>query len=212
LVHDLDFNILAHLVRPDATIIDVGANKGQSIHSIKSVLPNSIVHSFELNPEFHDVLPRIAAEYSGVTFHPIGLGTKLAEVTFYVPCVAGVRYLEGASMVLDEYEKPWVKERYAQWGEMTLEQFTGTICSGDSFNFAPDLMKIDVEGAESEVTEGFRHTIERYKPILFVENGDWHRIWPILRPLGYMPYMPNDAYTALVPFEGVRANTFYVAS
>jgi len=211
MVHDLDFNVLVHLVRPNATIIDVGANKGQSIRSIKEVLPSSIIHSFELNPEFHDVLPGIAAEYSDVTFYPVGLGRNEGQVTFYVPSACGVRYLEEASMVLEEYEKPWVKERWAQRGEMTLEEFRATICSGDSFNFAPDLLKIDVEGAESEVTEGFKNTIDRYRPILFVENGDWPRIWPILHPLGYRPYMPNKAYNGLIPFEGMRANTFYVA-
>lgn len=55
-----------------------------------------------------------------------------------------------------------------------------------------DLLKLDVEGMESEALEGARETIQRCKPILFVETikSDKAAISAILRDVGYV-VMPN---------------------
>ncbi len=39
----------------------------------------------------------------------------------------------------------------------------------DDYNFSPDLVKIDVEGAELDVLKGMKETIRRTRPILLVE-------------------------------------------
>jgi FkbM family methyltransferase len=51
----------------------------------------------------------------------------------------------------------------------------------------PRFVKIDVEGAESQVLEGMRHTLAASRPVLFVECSDAGRTmtWPLLCGLGY---------------------------
>jgi hypothetical protein len=51
-----------------------------------------------------------------------------------------------------------------------------------------DLLKLDVEGMEAEALDGARETIERCKPILFVETikSDKDAITAALRNEGYV--------------------------
>ena len=93
---------------------------------------------------------------------------------------------------------------------VNYELFEAQIKTGDSFSFKPDLIKIDVEGVESEVVAGFEETIMKFNPILLVENGDYYRLFPIIERIGYMAMMPSDDYQSLIPFSGTRTNTFYI--
>jgi FkbM family methyltransferase len=49
-----------------------------------------------------------------------------------------------------------------------------------------DLVKLDVDGHELQVLRGGRGTIERYRPILFIEAGAWHFSSPDSNPLGLL--------------------------
>lgn len=209
-MHDPDFSILPFILPINATLIDVGANCGQSIKAVKAMLPQARVHSFEANPELHGTLAAVAAAHDGVTVHGVGLGSHAGSASFYVPSAGGIRHLEEVSMVAGELDKPWVKDRWAGRGALQIDRFTALIETGDSVGLAPDLIKIDVEGAESEVVRGFAETIERHRPILLVENGDWPRLWHILNGMGYAAFMPDAHHTRLHPFAGTRTNTFYV--
>jgi hypothetical protein len=63
----------------------------------------------------------------------------------------------------------------------------------DSFGFERlDLMKLDLEGMEAEALDGARETIQRCKPILFVETikSDKDAISQALRNEGYV-VLPN---------------------
>jgi hypothetical protein len=51
-----DFRLLETILPDEPFVLDVGANKGQSILSIKFARPKAIIHSFEPNPEFNDQL------------------------------------------------------------------------------------------------------------------------------------------------------------
>ena len=209
--HDLDFSLLANILSDKPTIVDVGANRGQSIHSIKFARAEAVIHSFEPNPEFTECLDDLARQLQGVTVHHVGLGRSQGELEFFIPVIAGVRYLEETTMRLESLDAPWVLERFkARGNDLHFETFTAAIAVGDDFGLEPELIKIDVEGVESEVVEGFYRTIEKHRPIVLVENGDWYRLNPIMLELGYEMMMPNDSYDALVPFAGTRANTFYV--
>jgi FkbM family methyltransferase len=69
----------------------------------------------------------------------------------------------------------------------------------------PDLVKIDVEGAELAVLEGMRETIERYRPAIVCELHDTHREFAeLMRSLGYR--LINLEGTIPVEAEGASAH------
>ena len=209
--HDPDFGMLPYLLPAQPVCIDVGANAGQSVHSIKRARPEAIIHSFEPNPEFSEKLQALRQQYQNVNVYSVGLGARDAKITFHVPVINGIRYLEETTMRLESLQEPWILDRFKQrGGEVRFESFDQNIVTGDSFGFKPDLIKIDVEGVESEVVQGFASTIRQHAPILLIENGDWHRLAPIIAGLGYVPMMPDENATKLIPFSGQRTNTFYI--
>jgi len=184
--HDRDFSLLEHLLPPRPFVMDVGANRGQSVHSIKHARPNAVIHSFEPNPEFVNALESLRSAHDDVFFHNVGLGSQNGCVKFYIPVLNGIRYEEETTMRLEALNEPWVVEKFRErGGNVEFEVFEAKILCGDDFGFSPDLIKIDVEGVESEVVTGLLKTIKMHSPILMIENGDWHRLHPIIVELGY---------------------------
>jgi FkbM family methyltransferase len=76
----------------------------------------------------------------------------------------------------------------------------------------PDVMKIDVEGAEAEVLEGGNHTLRTYRPILLIElHGTSARVAQLLDASNYCASVlettssivdsPWSAYVVAIPAE-----------
>ncbi|MBW8864278.1 MAG: FkbM family methyltransferase, partial [Verrucomicrobia bacterium] len=82
------------------------------------------------------------------------------------------------------------KENRGQGGIKTsmLDQFDGP---------PPDVMKVDVEGNESEVFLGGRKTIEKHKPIIAFENKrDTEDLAAIMKPIQLLEQMGYAFYHA----------------
>ena len=58
----------------------------------------------------------------------------------------------------------------------------------DSYDIAPDLIKIDVEGMEAEVITGALETIKKYRPVLLVEHNDVQALYRTARALEGLDY------------------------
>jgi len=208
-LHDDEFAGFRRISAPTRLILDVGANRGQSIATLKILFPDAIIHSFEANPLYGAVLKGLQTFFHGtVHAHGFGLGSQDATIPLYVPWVFDTPFLEESSTRLDYYEKPWVAEKFRERGGLRLEQHLVDIRRGDDLELAPDVIKIDVEGAEHDVLIGLRETVLRHTPTLFVENSDWNNVTSYLSDLGYSPYrwMGDE----LVPFFGTTTNTFYL--
>jgi FkbM family methyltransferase len=211
-VHDPDFEACRQWTGIRVgTILDIGANRGQSAVSLHAVFPGAVIHSFEANPILFPVLDEVAASLGGrCVVHRYGLGREAGSFKLYVPWAAGQPWLEESSTCRDYYDKPWVAQRFAERGGLELEEVTAAIRVGDDLGLDPQLIKIDVEGAENDVLEGLAETIRRSRPILLVENSDWDRVTPTLARLGYRPFRWEPGARRLVPFYGESTNAFYL--
>jgi FkbM family methyltransferase len=211
-LHDRDFAAFGKWKgAPVKCILDVGANRGQSVASLHAVFPAATIHSFEANPIFFPVLERVAeAVGDRCRVHRFGLGAGDGEFTLHVPWVGEMPFLEESSTVLDYYEKPWVAQKFAERGGLRLQQLTVAIRRGVDLGLAPQVVKIDVEGAENDVVEGLAATIRRSRPILLVENSDWHTVTASLAVHGYNPYRYEPDLGTIVPFHGATTNAFYL--
>ncbi len=210
-VHDKDFLALAQFLSESPQVLDIGANVGQSIRSFKSMRPLAIIDSFEPNPSLRGTLEAAAREYSkGVTLHFFGLSDADAELTFFTPVVDGKPRLEESSMFLAEFDKPWIKQRLADaGGKLTFDFFTAPVKIGDAFNFSPEVIKIDVEGAELNVAKGLEKTIRVHSPVVLAENSDFSNLTKFMESLSYTTCM-SDGNGGVVPFKGQTTNTIYI--
>jgi FkbM family methyltransferase len=212
-VHDPDFHYFRNLKLTNPKILDIGANRGQSIVSFKKHLPDSEIRSFEANPYFWPVLERLAAEYADIEVKKYGLGSIAGELIFYIPVVDGIKYLQEGSTRIDYFDKPWVKERITSYGvnfyleemQVHIEQAHDSI-AGERI----DIVKIDVEGAEYDVVSSMSSALKENFPILLIENSDFENVTSLLSSLDYMCFQYIRRKNVLVELKESCTNTFYI--
>ena len=211
IIHDKDYEIIKPLSQNIETIMDVGANRGQSIISFKNISDQFIIHSFEINPALFHNLRKVADSYQRVYCYEVGLGFESGETILNIPIVGGSPLWEEASIDIEHYNKPWIQSRYSEMGGLnSIEQYKAKIVKGDDYDIAPQVIKIDVEGAESIVIKGLEKTIVRHKPLMLVENSDWQNVTDLLSPLGYSPYRIFPEELKVRHFYGETTNTLYI--
>jgi FkbM family methyltransferase len=142
----------AALVGPGMTVYDVGANSGiYTLLAARCVGRNGRVHAFEPLPENLTFLHRHVEmnRLRQVMIHPNAVSGKTGTTRFarganhFVGHLDNIGDLEVKAICLDEF---------AAGGEAN----------------EPDVMKIDVEGAELQVLQGSRDLLARKRPVIFL--------------------------------------------
>ncbi|MFC0003436.1 non-ribosomal peptide synthetase [Micromonospora siamensis] len=176
------------VLRPGATVLDVGANIGMFSLFVHAACPDATIHAFEPVPSVAGLLRRNVAAFGvPATVHPFGLSRADGEVSFtYYP---GYSMMSGHAAYADpDAEVAVIKrflanERDAGAGErdvlldrvdeLLVERFAGrelTVpvrpLSDVLDELAPeriDLLKIDVQRAEADVLAGLA---DRHWPLV----------------------------------------------
>jgi FkbM family methyltransferase len=149
---------LARILEPGMRFWDAGAHAGFfSFLASRIVGDEGVVHAFEPQPDSRDRLVTGVGLNSAanVTVHPIALTNIDGDAVLH-------RHAESPmwSLVSERGEADGITVR-CQTIDSMAEQLG-----------APDLIKIDVEGAELEVIRGGRATAEKAHPIFIVELSD----------------------------------------
>lgn len=152
---------------------DVGANMGWYSFLAARMNPHSKIHAFEPIPSTFKNLKRNLELNSLPQIHPhsIALSNRSGECILYTYPTGSVNAsLENVSGRSDVVKISCEMQ--------TLDDFA------QSKNIQPDLIKIDVEGAELMVFQGAEKTILKNRPILFTEIlRKWSAVFN---------YHPND--------------------
>jgi FkbM family methyltransferase len=175
--------LIAWVVGPDDSCIDIGANKGGVLEQIVAVAPHGRHIAFEPLPHLHaDLVER----FPTVDVHRAALSNHAGESTF-----AHVRAAEGWSSFL---ERPLPGEVDGDVVEITvpLEVLDDVLPGG----FVPRVIKLDVEGAEQQVIEGAMRTLSTHRPILVFEHGNGSA--------STYGTTPDDIYRLLCDKAGMR--------
>jgi FkbM family methyltransferase len=147
-------------VRPKMTVFDIGANVGfYSTISARIVGPEGLVVAFEPLPSnvrmvFHNAALNL---FRHISVQEVALGREDGRATFIISSEPGWGRLASTGVPAGVIGKHDV--RIARLDSLIRQ---GTVPR-------PDLMKIDVEGAESDVLEGAEETLKTARPILFID-------------------------------------------
>jgi len=217
IIHDRDYHIFNLFKNKAPIIIDIGANRGQSIASFLTIFPNSQIHSFEANLYFFPILDELSSRLnSNVTIHKHGLGSQNGTLKFYVPKIGPNYYLEEASLNIDSFNKSWIKQKYQQremesGHQLSFDIINVNITRLDTIQIPdPDIIKIDVEGAELDVLKGAELILKNCNPVLLIENSDWHNVTEYLKHLKYDCYRLDPEEVKLVSMYGATTNCLYI--
>lgn len=211
-VHDPDLLVLPRLVRgPRPLVVDVGANYGQTVLAIKRLLPGAQVVSFEPNPAAVLVLRRLQRRFPDLRVEAAGLGAQDDEASFYIPVYNG-KVMTGLASFDYDSASAWLNpETILGFRPERLEVRTETahIRRLDDYHLEPDVIKIDAQGFEDHVVAGGMQTIERARPVMFVEDPSPELV-SLFSGLGYHAY--EATRRGLVPSTGTRTNQYLLPS
>ena len=158
-----------------AVVLDVGANIGLfAIMMARKIRYGRTgwVHAFEPSPRSRQDLYRMLAtnQITNVSVHPEAVSDRCGKAVFLdVETENVTRESSHLAMVSSENGSSPLPQARVEVDTIDLDTFV------KRHNLYPQLIKIDVEGAEFLVLEGAQRTIERHKPMLVIEihpNGD----------------------------------------
>lgn len=162
------------------TIFDIGANKGEYVKTIRSVIHNCIIHCFEIVPDTRQTLVSNLAETENLIVSDYGLSDKSG-------------FLEIGFNKENDTEARVSSNLISTETLITCPVLTGDEYCQENNIEEIDLLKIDTEGHEIPILEGFRNTLPKVKLIQFEYGTTWipqkHFLWEayeILEPTGFL--------------------------
>ena len=181
------------------SVIDVGANRGQTIDFFLQLNPLSVVHSFEPNPELHKALQKKYKSNNNINLIQMGVSNKVETKIFYENILdesssfeelnLDSEYLKTKSSILGVKPDNIIKLSYPV-EVTTLDHFFI-----DQQIQEVDVLKIDTEGHEYEGLEGL---FESTRPIevsviqfemhfddMYLKNRSYKEIKDLLNSKGY---------------------------
>ncbi len=141
-----------------ATVIDVGANRGQFALDVEAALPAARVISFDPMPDAVAIHRRLFAGNPRVTVRPVALGSAPGTATLH----RSGRDDSSSLLPIGEAQTalfPGTEER----GTEPIAVTTLDLALADEVLAGPVLCKLDVQGFELEVLRGATDTLTRVR-------------------------------------------------
>lgn len=178
------------LIKKDDIIIEIGGHIGYLTTYFSILSPMGKVYVFEPG---RNNLPYLKANINGIENIVLlekAVSDKNGTAPFYIEDLTGQN-----NSLLPDYEvfdlnkkNAFVKsERFKIMVQtITLDSFC------DEYALKPDLIKIDIEGAELMALKGMIQTLRKSIPIIMVEiTENWEKIFSILKEEGYTLFNEN---------------------
>jgi FkbM family methyltransferase len=152
-------------LEPASCVLDVGASFGLFTLGACTHATAGHVYAFEPVPAAAELLARhVRLNRAGDRVECVcaAVGDREGTCTLYVPPRTAMSSFGRANVLL----RP-------EWGDAAVTAIDVPVTTIDNFcrarRIAPDVIKIDVEGAEVMVLRGARETLARHRPLVFCE-------------------------------------------
>lgn len=203
------FPIIRHMIHPDETVLDVGANFGLYTNLFSGLVgAEGRAHSFEPVPSTAHILRNNVRRLNmkNVFVREMALSSQAGNATIHVPTDQN-----GENFYRATIDDKCDGTAY----NVVTETIDNLFPSGPKVSF----IKIDVEAHEYEVVKGGMNLIRRDKPILFIEidkdmwnpSTDSYSLRKALEEIGYYPYyLDGKKLLPSQPNHEREANYFFL--
>jgi FkbM family methyltransferase len=149
--------------RKDWTVIDIGANIGQTLLKLKSIDREIKYFGFEPNPVCINYLYKLIErnKFPNTVIFPAGVSNKTNLTSFYYYSDSDA---DPSASIIQEYRPDSGIRRRNIVPVFDINEVSEIIKVSKI-----DLIKIDVEGAELEVLLSCQGVIEKFKPFIVIE-------------------------------------------
>jgi FkbM family methyltransferase len=229
-MHEPDYAVFSRFTPEMGTILDVGANWGYSVGSIRAAGCNAPILSFEVLTSYASCLQAVKETLGkGYDYIMSGVGSESGEIEFTTPVINGMALSALTSARTDEFGAgiasniiTYAKDYLHSASHLdftflvtkapvdridSLLKKSGIVVSTDRIA----AMKIDIEGFEAQGLSGAAETIARDKPFLMIEGGNRDpRVDQILSNADYKVAEFRDGQLVLSIGSSESANGFFV--
>ena len=184
-----EFAGLRSLRLRDPLVVDIGCNRGISISTIRSMIPNARVIGYEANPDLAAATATRFEDDPRIEIRAVALGTAVEGATLYVPVYRGYRF-DG----LASFDRATARALFSgdllygfDPARLVIEERATSMRRLDDDALDPQVIKLYVQGHEVAVLEGARQTIVRCRPIIIAPSHH-PGVDTLLRSLGFGRY------------------------
>lgn len=187
-----ELELLRKVLKPGDTVVDVGANVGGlTLGMAAQVGAGGRVYAIEPQPLYFDCLMKAAADTKNIAPFWIAAGIDSRRIT--------MRRVEEETI-------------HAPGWPSTGPEFEVQQHSIDSLSLSScALVKVDVDGPEHEILKGAEKTIDRFRPVIYVEYDkpdEYPEMLDWLLAKGYRIYQHNAPLFNPKNFRGNPVNVF----
>ena len=168
-INELTFDeiLKKKITKSNPTIIDVGANNGQSIIKFQNIFNNSIIHSFEpIEKEFNQLKKKFDLN-ENIFLNNYALGDKKEKKNLYIS-----KKTENSSFNKINLRTDWIKKRSKEYS-VNEEEYANNLqevnintldnyCNENNIKNI-DILKIDTQGYEDKVLSGSNELLKEKK-------------------------------------------------
>ncbi len=175
-------------------IVDIGANRGQSIAAFRRLAPLSQIFAFEPEPRSAARLLSRYQDDAMVTIHACALAEQSKAMTLFIPTYG--RWNCDGMAALDRREATeWLhnpgRMLWFDPKKLTVTEHSIECRTLDSLKLAPRLIKLHAQGAEFSILKGAETTIRHHRPALMCAFPQMATT-ELLAGWGYSPHIYLD--------------------
>jgi FkbM family methyltransferase len=204
------FKRLSSIFEEDGFVfVDVGVNIGQTLLKLRSAFPDARYVGFEPNPTCVYYVNALidANAFQNVSVYPVGISGKATVLSLNL---YGDQNDDSAASLIENFRPDQRVYRSIHVPVFPVDMLTIPERIG--------FLKIDVEGAELDVLQGFAPQLRDFRPVVLTEilpvyNDEnvarlerQETIERLMRDLGYRCYRvmhPNGNFAELVPIDSI---------